>query len=141
MKKVKKIIQRAVGKFQFIARAIDGTMQTALSSIAINQADPTEETMRRIKQFLDYAASQEEPVLTFCASDMVLSGHSDAGYLNEQHARSRVGGHWFCSEDRDVPNDNGAVLNIMQVIKAVMPSTTKAEIGGLYINAREAVYL
>ena len=139
--KDKKFIQRAVGKFSFIARAIDGTMLTALNGIAVDQAEPTEETMRRMKQFLDYAASQEEPVLTYRASDMILAGHSDAGYLNERRARSRVGGHWFCSEDRDIPNDNGAVLNIAQVIKAVMSSAAKAELGGLYINAREAVYL
>ena len=140
-KEGQKFIQRAVGKFSFIARAIDSTMLTALNGIAVDQAAPTEETMRRMKQFLDYAASQEEPVLTFRASDMILAGHSDAGYLNERRARSRVGGHWFCSENTNIPRDNGAILNIAQVIKAVMSSAAEAELGRLYINAREAVYL
>ena len=140
-KEGQKFIQRAVGKFSFIARAIDSTMLTALNGIAVDQAAPTEETMRRMKQFLDYAASQEEPVLTFRSSDMILAGHSDAGYLNERRARSRVGGHWFCSENTNIPKDNGAILNIAQVIKAVMSSAAEAELGGLYINAREAVYL
>ena len=72
---------------------------------------------------------------------MVLAGHSDAGYLNERLACSRVGGHWFCSKDRNVLNDNGAVLNLVQVVKAVMSSAAEVELGGLFINAREAVYL
>ena len=41
--------------------------------------------MSKIKQLLDFVASQEEAVR---ASDMVLAVHSDAGYLNESKARS-----------------------------------------------------
>ncbi|MCP4748309.1 MAG: hypothetical protein GY874_19555, partial [Desulfobacteraceae bacterium] len=59
-----KFIQRVVGNFNFIARAIDGTMQTALSAIASEQAAPTKITMDKVKQFLDYVASHEDPVLT-----------------------------------------------------------------------------
>ena len=79
-----KFIQRVVGKFNFIGRAVDSTMITALSGIAVDQAAPTEETMQRTKHFLDYVASQEDPVLTYRASDMILAGHSDAGYLNKR---------------------------------------------------------
>ena len=39
--------------------------------------------MAQTKQLLDYLASQEEAVLTYRASDMILAVHSDAGYLNE----------------------------------------------------------
>lgn len=38
------------------------------------------------------------------------------------------------------PN-NGAILNIAQIIKAVMSSAAKAELGALFINAKEAVYI
>ncbi len=38
------------------------------------------------------------------------------------------------------PN-NGAVLNIAHIIKHVMSSATEAELAGLYIMAREAVYI
>ena len=37
------------------------------------------------------------------------------------------------------PINNGLVLNISQLIKVVMTSTSEAEIGAMYINAREAV--
>jgi hypothetical protein len=39
------------------------------------------------------------------------------------------------------PPNNGAVLNIAKVIDAVVSSAAEAELGALFINAREAVYL
>ena len=135
----KKYIMQVTGTFLFYARAVDSTMLTALSALATEQANPTEETMKRCKQFLDYAASQEDAILTYRASDMILAIHSDASYLSEPKARSRAGGHFFLSSDEDIPRNNGAVLNISQVIKAVMSSAAEAEMGALFINAKTAV--
>jgi hypothetical protein len=70
---------------------------------------------------------------------MVLVVHSDASYLSEPKARSQAGGNFFLSSDTEDPINNGAVLNIAQLIKAVMSSATEAELGALYINARKAV--
>ena len=70
---------------------------------------------------------------------MVLSVHSDTGYLNESNARSRAGGDHFLSEDVAIPPPNGLVHNVAKIIKAVMSSALEAELGGLYINARKAV--
>jgi hypothetical protein len=114
-------------------------MLTALSAIASEQSKPTETTMRKCKQFLDYAVSQEAAILTYRASDMVLAVHSDASYLNEPNARSRVGGHHFLSTNDEIPANNGAVLNISQSIKAVMSSVAESELGALFINAKQAV--
>ena len=138
-KEDKKYIQQVLGTFLYYGRAVDSTMLTALSSIASTQAEPTEETMENIKLFLDYAASHQDAILTYQASDMVLIVHSNASYLSEPKARSRAGGHFFMSSDVANPHNNGAVLNIAQLIKAVMSSAAEAELGALYINAREAV--
>jgi len=78
--------------------------------------------MKRVKQFLDYAATQEPAVTTYHASDMVLAIHSNVGYLNEEGARSRVGGHHFLSENVDNPSNNGAIYNKASIIKSVMSS-------------------
>ena len=43
------------------------------------------------------------------------------------------------SSDIPDPPNNGAVLNIAQIIRAVMASAAEAEIGAMFINAREAV--
>jgi hypothetical protein len=116
-------------------------MLVALNAIATQQASPTQKTMDRVRQLMDYAASQEEAILTYYASDMVLTIHSDAGYLNESKSRSRAGGHFFLSNDIQNPPNNGAILTIAQIIDAVMSSAAEAEMGALFINAKEAVHM
>ena len=73
-----KYIQKVIGKFLWYARGIDGTLLTALSSLAAQQSQPMSSTMACIKQFLDYCATQEPAILPYHKSDMVLAVHSDA---------------------------------------------------------------
>jgi hypothetical protein len=69
-------------------------MLVALGMIAAEQANPTQKTIEKCKQFLDYAATQEDVVITYRASDMILAIHSDASYLSELRARSGVSRHF-----------------------------------------------
>ena len=140
-KQQKKFIQQVCGKFLFYGRAVDSTVLTPISAIASQSAKPTIETLEQTKQLLDYLATQEDAVLTYHKSDMVLAVHSDASYLCEPKARSRAGGHFFLSNNASIPPNNGAILNIAHVIKHVMSSATEAELAALYIMAREAVYI
>jgi hypothetical protein len=48
---------------------------------------------------------------------------------------------FFLSNDNEFPPNNGAILTIATIIKAVMLSVAEAELGALYINAKEAVYI
>ncbi len=89
--------------------------------------------------FLDYAASQEDTIITYQASDMKLAIHSNTSYLLEPKACSRADGHMLLAGTEEIPINNGAVLNISQIIKAVMSSATEAELGALFINAKTAV--
>jgi hypothetical protein len=114
-------------------------MLTALSAIASTQTKPTKDTMTRCKQFLDYAATYQDAIIIYKKSDMVLVVHSDASYLSEPKARSRAGRNFFMSSNFDDPINNGAILNLAQLIKAIMSSTAEARIGALYIKAHEAV--
>ncbi len=70
---------------------------------------------------------------------MILAVHSDAGYCNETKSRSRAGGHFFLSHNVDIPPNNGAILTVATIIKAVMSSAAEAELGAIFINAKEAV--
>ena len=90
---------------------------------------------------LDFCASQEEAVLTYHASDMILAICSNAGYLNESKLRSRVGGHFFLSSYVQNPPNNGAVLTMAQIIDAVMSLAAEAKVGALFINAKEVVHM
>ncbi len=105
----------------------------------MQQANPTQNTKKLVHQFLDYATTHPDAIITYQASDMVLTGHSDASYLSETNACSRAGGHFFMSNDNTIPSNNGAILTILQIIKAVMSSAAEAEIRALYINCREAI--
>jgi hypothetical protein len=53
---------------------------------------------------------------------MVLAGHSDASYLSEINARSsRADRHFFVpNNDVILPSNNGAIITISKIIKAVM---------------------
>ena len=81
-KEDKTFIQEVVGVFLYYARAVDCTMLAALGSLASQQANPTENTMKKVKQFLDYAVTHPDAIITYRASNMVLFGHSDASYLS-----------------------------------------------------------
>ena len=50
-KQDKQFIQQVTGTFLYYARAVDSTMLVALSAIASQQSDPTEETMRKTEIF------------------------------------------------------------------------------------------
>ncbi len=56
-------------------------------------------------------------------------------------SQSRAGGHFFLSNDNKFPPNNGAILTIATIIKAVMSLAAEAELGALFVNAKEAVYL
>jgi hypothetical protein len=129
-----------MGTLLYYARAVDSTILTALNAIATQQANPTQSTLKEVKQVLDYCASQEEAVVTYHSSSMVLAVHSDASYLNKRKSRSRAGGHIYLSNDVTYPPNNGAILNIAKVIDIVVLSAAEAELGALFMNAREAVY-
>ncbi len=97
--------------------------------------------MQDCLHFLNYTASQEDAIITYQASNMKLAIHSNASYLLEPKACSRAGGHMFMfmAGTEDIPINNGAVLKILQIIKAVMSSAAEAELGTLFINAKTAV--
>ena len=89
-------------------------MLVALGSLATQQANPTQNTMMKAKQLLDYAATHPNAIVTYNASDMVLAAHSNASYLSESNVRCRAGGHFFMSSDTNTPHNNGAVMRISQ---------------------------
>jgi hypothetical protein len=45
----------------------------------------------------------------------------------------------FMAGNEDIPINNGAALNILQIIRAVMSSATEAKLGALFIYTKTAV--
>ena len=118
-------------------------MLVTLSAIASEQSKPTDETMNKCKQFLNYVATHPNAIITFIQSksDMVLAVSSNAHRISSNQKSTKPSRRTFLHVKRHaVPTkQNGAILNIAQIIKSVMTSAAEAEMGALYINAREMV--
>ncbi len=113
----------------------------ALSEISSQQAAPTENTMKRVNQFLDYMWTCPDAVIRYRASDMILNVHSDASYLSTPKAHSWAGGYFFLGSlprDRDPIKLNGAIHVSCTILKLVAASAAEAELGALFLNAQEA---
>jgi hypothetical protein len=78
-KKETKYIQAVAGTVLYHARAVDTTILMALSSNVTKQANLTQEMMKKVEQLLDYCATQEDAIITYNASKMILAIHSNAG--------------------------------------------------------------
>ena len=96
-------VQAVAGTLLYHVRAVDLTILTALSAIATKQAMPIQETMKKVKQLLDYCVTQEDAMITYNQSNMILAVHSNTGYANEKKSRSRAGGHFFLSNEETFP--------------------------------------
>ena len=90
---------------------------------------------------LDYMHTNPNTVIRFCASDIILSLHSDASYLSAVQGRSRAGGYFFLES---MPKNgepiflNGNIAVTCAIIEIVAASAAEAELGALFINAKEA---
>ena len=94
-----------VGSFLYYARAVDCTMLSALGFIATQQANLTKNTMEKVEQLLDYAATHPDAIITYQVSDIVLAAHINASYsyFSESDARSQAGGQFFMSSNHPYP--------------------------------------
>ena len=117
------------------------TILHALSAIAAEQANPTEMTLQRVCQFLDYMHTNPNDVIRFWASDMVLNVHPDTSYLTASRAQLRAGRYFFLGT---VPVNgkpiklNGNIAITCAVLKLVAASAAEAELGALFLNTQEA---
>jgi hypothetical protein len=83
-----KYVQAVAGTLLYYARAVDSTILPALSSVATEEAQPMQKMIEKEKQLLNYCATQEEAIITYLASKMILCIHSNAGYCNKKNTRS-----------------------------------------------------
>jgi hypothetical protein len=135
-------LQQITGKFLYYSRAVDPTMNAALSSLASQQSKATEQTARDAITFLNYCATHPDAKLRYQSSDMILKVHSDASYLSESKARSRAAGHFYMgNKENDDDTTNGSILATTSIMKAVLSSASEAEIGALFENTKRATIL
>jgi hypothetical protein len=141
-KDVKKL-QQLTGTLLYYARAVDPTLIMPINVLASEQSNATEITADKVIKLLNYCNTHPETKVRYHAYDMILHIHSDASYLSENEDSSRAGGFFYMGTDEksDKKLTNGANLIISKVLKNVMSSAAEAEIGAVFINAKEGAVL
>ena len=87
-------IQSVTRTFLYYAYAIDPTILPAINELASQQAQPTQNTLKKAQQLLDYMATYPNSFKRFHASNMILNVDSDAAYLVALKAKSHVVGYF-----------------------------------------------
>jgi hypothetical protein len=135
-------IQKVTGSVLYYARAGDPTLLTPLNDIAMEKRKATEKTQAATNQLLDYLVTQPDATIRYHASDMILHIHSDASYLSNSNARSRLGCLFLCgAKSPHEDNLNGSILNVASVIKNVVASAAESEVGVCFQNAQSGAPL
>ena len=88
---------------------------------------------------LDYVANYPNDGILYCASNMNLTVHSDAGFHNKTKGHSCAGAHMFLAEDESIPRWNLTILTIAQIIKFFMASAAEAELGAHFIITKKVL--
>jgi hypothetical protein len=92
--------------------------------------------------FLNYCITHPTTTIRYKACGMILHIHSNASYLSTPEARScAIGRHFLGNAPNIPPISNGPILNLVQVLRTVMLSTTETEVGALFVNTKEAAPL
>ena len=124
----------------YYARAVNLTSLPGLSGTASKQAAATKSTERRAEQMLDYLATHPDEIVRYNALDVILNIHSDALYLSEPQARSRVAGYYFLGskpKNNEPIRLNGSIFTFCGILKCVMASAVEAELAALFLNCKE----
>ena len=139
-----KVVQQVIGGCLYYGCAVDDTILPALSSIASEQTCATEKTERKVLKLLNYLATHPTVKVRFHASDMILNIHSDASYLSETRARSRLSGYFFLGSKiakGEKIKMNGNIFVSCGILKIVVCSAAEAELGVLFLNIKEGKVL
>ena len=134
-------MQSIVGALLFYGCSVNNKLFVSLSELEQQQAAATQATNYDLMQLLDYVATHPSDRINFRSSDMVLTAHYDAAYINVPEARSRSGAHIMLPEDVPVSTYNGSILTIDQIIINFMSSAAESKLEGFFICAKEMVPL
>jgi hypothetical protein len=119
-------IQKITGSVLYYARAVYPTLCMPLNDIATEQTKATENTQEEADQLVDYLATHSDATIRYQKSEMILHINSDASYLSVSHARSRLGGLFYCGDKSQ---------------KSAADSAADSEVGACFQNAQSGMPL
>jgi hypothetical protein len=92
--------------------------------------------MSGVDHLLDYFSTHPGAKIRYYVSDMQLKIHSDASYLSEPKANSRIGGYFYIGNKKKRPFPplvNAPLLCHSTVLKHVVSSVADAEFGAVFV--------
>ena len=99
----------------------------------------------RKEYIIDYAHTYHNTTIQYHASDICLHIDSDAAYLVQPQASSRVAGHFYLSDKIPLetptpnPTPNGPILTECCTVRNIISLAAVAETIGIFHNANVAV--
>jgi hypothetical protein len=131
--------QGIVGTLLYYARSVDPALTMPLSTITSRLSTATTTTMDAVIHLLDYCSTKPDAATRYYASEMQLKIHSNASYLSEPRAKSRIGGYFFLGNinHSQCPSlSNGPLMCQSTILKHVVSSFAEAKYGALFVNAK-----
>jgi len=92
-------------------------------------------------QLLDYLATQEEAIISYNASEYDSSSSQRCGICKQEKSTKPCRRTFLPIKQQQLRSEQGAILTTSTIIKAVMSSVAEAELGALFLNAKEAVFI
>ena len=135
--------------FLYYSHTVDCTILSYLNTTSEQQANPNQNTKAEITHFLDCTATNPTAIVQYKASDMILYIDSDASYLSKPRARSCNKGNEYIgslrANPKKAPNlpplENGSIHIECRILKHVVASVAKEEVGRIFHNGETAVPL
>jgi hypothetical protein len=112
-----------VGTLLYNDRSVNPTIIAPLSTFTSQLSTATTATLDAVSYLLDYYRTHPESTIRYYASDMQLDIHSDASYLYDPKAKSRIGVYFYLgnkSKYSSPPITNGPLLFHTTVLKHVV---------------------
>ena len=117
-------------------------MIVVVNELDSQQAAPTETTIKKCNMLMDYAHNYLNATIRYYASDKCLHLDSDAVYLVQPRARSRMAGNFYLSDRippgtiKPNPKPNGPIIAECHTVRNVMSSVSEADTIGIFHNAK-----
>ena len=137
-------LQQIIGVALYYARSVDDTLMTTLNDWVSAQFKGTQATTQSTKTLMDYCHTHSDDTIRYCVNQMKSHIHSNESYILASKAIFRMGVHFFLSDKFNRTSrtkHNGAVLLVASIFKNMITSAAEAELGCLFINAKEVEVL
>jgi hypothetical protein len=135
-------LQQLTGTLLYYTRAVDPTLIMPINMLVSEQSKATSDTAEKVIKLLNYCNTHPETKKVPCIRhDTIYAQWCVVSFRKRSQEQSR--GFFYMGNSADTANKltNGAILIISTVLKHVMSSAAEAEIGAVFINAKEGAFL